>query len=161
AVSIRALDAYAPAPLKADYTRAIQRGAAWLATAAPATTEDHVFVLLGLNWARHDSPTVRRTAKALIAEQRPDGGWGQLPTLASDAYATGQTLFALTESGVLGPTSSVYRKGVQFLLITKLAEAFLHVPTRTLPVQTYFDSEFPHGTDQFNSTAATNWAVMA
>src|SRR6185503_13620913 len=127
AVSIRALDAYAPAPLKADYTRAIQRGAAWLATAAPATPEDHVFVLLGLNWARHDSPTVRRTAKALIALQRADGGWGQLPTLASDAYATGQALTALVRSGTVKPGDSVYRKGVRFLLDNQLADGSWYV----------------------------------
>jgi len=161
AVSIRALDAYAPAPLKADYTRAIQRGAAWLATAAPATTEDHVFVLLGLNWARHDSPTVRRTAKALIALQRADGGWGQLPTLASDAYATGQALTALVRSGTVKPGDSVYRKGVRFLLDNQLADGSWYVRTRAIPVQMYFDSEFPHGLDQFISAAATNWATMA
>jgi len=161
AVSIRALDAYAPAPLKADYTRAIQRGAAWLATAAPATTEDHVFVLLGLNWARHDSPAVRRTAKALIALQRADGGWGQLPTLASDAYATGQALTALVRSGTVKPGDSVYRKGVRFLLDNQLADGSWYVRTRAIPVQMYFDSEFPHGLDQFISAAATNWATMA
>ena len=33
--------------------------------------------------------------------------------------------------------------------------------TRTLPVQPYFDSEFPHEHDQFISDAATNWATMA
>jgi hypothetical protein len=33
--------------------------------------------------------------------------------------------------------------------------------TRTIPIQPYFDSEFPHGPDQFISAAATNWATMA
>ena len=161
AVSIRALDAYAPAPLKTEYTRAIQRGAASLAAAAPATTEDHAFVLLGLNWARHDSSAIRRTATALIALQRADGGWGQLPTLASDAYATGQALTALVRSGALKPRDAVYRKGVQFLLDSQLADGSWYVRTRAIPVQMYFDSEFPHGVDQFISAAATNWATMA
>jgi hypothetical protein len=30
-----------------------------------------------------------------------------------------------------------------------------------IPVMPYFDADFPHGTDQFISTAATNWAAMA
>ena len=161
AVSIRALDAYAPAPMKADYTGAIRRGAAWLTTVSPVTTEDHVFVLLGLYWARHDSPAIRRTADALIALQRADGGWSQLPTLASDAYATGEALTALVKSRTLKPSDPAYRKGVRFLLESQLADGSWYVRTRAIPVQPYFDSEFPHGPDQFVSAAATNWATMA
>jgi hypothetical protein len=71
----------------------------------------------------------------------------------------GQTLFALAESGALSRTSPAYRKGVQFLLGTQLADGSWYVQRRTLPSQTYFDSEFPHGTDQFISTAATNWLL--
>jgi hypothetical protein len=161
AVSIRALDAYAPAPVKADYTRAVRRGAAWLATATPATTEDHVFVLLGLHWARHDSPAIRRTGDTLIALQRADGGWSQLPTLASDAYATGQALTALVKSGALKSSDPAYRKGVRFLLDSQLEDGSWYVRTRAIPVQMYFDAEFPHGQDQFISAAASNWATMA
>jgi len=36
-----------------------------------------------------------------------------------------------------------------------------YVRSRSLPVQPYFDSDFPHGRDQFISAAATNRAVMA
>jgi hypothetical protein len=60
------------------------------------------------------------------------------------------------------PESIVGRGGPpQFLLNTQLADGWWYVQTRTLPAQRYFDSEFPHGADQFISTAATNWAVMA
>ena len=55
----------------------------------------------------------------------------------------------------------VYRNGIRFLLRTQLEDGSWYVATRTLPVQPYFDSEFPHGSDQFISDAATNWAVMA
>jgi len=40
-------------------------------------------------------------AQALVARQRQDGGWGPNRNLPSDAYATGETLWALKESGVL------------------------------------------------------------
>jgi len=161
ALAIRSLAAYAPTPLKADYARAVQRGAAWLATAAPVTTEDHAFVLLGLAWAHAGQATMRRPAEALLARQRSDGGWNQLPTLASDAYATGLALTALATSGAVAADHAAYRKGVQFLLNTQLDDGSWYVRSRAIPVQMYFDSEFPHGPDQFISAAATNWATMA
>ena len=35
-----------------------------------------------------------------VFDNGPDGGWGQLPTMASDAYATGQALYALHAGGL-------------------------------------------------------------
>lgn len=161
AVAVRALRAFAPAPLKADYERAIARGAAWLSAANANTTEDHAFLLLGLRWAGGSQASLKKTATALIARQRDDGGWNQLPTLSSDAYATGQALTALAQSGMVKPTDPVYERGVRFLLNTQLEDGSWYVRTRAIPVQPYFDSGFPHGVDQFISTAATNWATMA
>jgi hypothetical protein len=161
AVAMRALGAFAPVPLKAEYARAVQRGAAWLAAAAPKTTEDHAFVLLGLAWAHGSQAAIRSTADALVARQHDDGGWNQIPTLASDAYATGQVLVALARSGAMKPDHPVYRKGVRFLLDNQLEDGSWYVRTRAIPVQMYFDAEFPHGQDQFISAAASNWATMA
>jgi hypothetical protein len=96
-----------------------------------------------------------------MALQRADGGWSQLPTLASDAYATGQALTALVESGATKTTDRVYQNGVRFLLGTQLDDGSWYVRSRAVPIQPYFDSQFPHGTDQFISAAATNWATMA
>lgn len=161
AVAIRALRAYAPAPLKSHYERAATRGATWLAAATPTTTEDRAFMILGLAWAGDGKESMRKTAAALVAQQRPDGGWGQIPTLPSDAYATGQALVALSRSGAVKPRDAAYRKGVRFLLESQLDDGSWYVRTRAIPVQPYFDSEFPHGPDQFISAAATNWATIA
>ena len=38
-------------------------------------------------------------ASAVLAQQHPDGGWGQTPMLPSDAYATGQVLYFLDAAG--------------------------------------------------------------
>jgi hypothetical protein len=50
---------------------------------------------------------------------------------------------------------------VRFLLATQLDDGSWHVRSRAVPIQPYFDSQFPHGEDQFISAAATNWATMA
>ena len=161
AAALRALQIYAPRTKRDDYQRSIELAARWIETAQPMSTEDSVFQILGLQWAAAKKKAVRKSAEVLLTQQRADGGWGQLPTLASDAYATGQALVALGESGLIGPQSPAYRKGIEFLLRNQFADGSWYVQTRTLPVQLYFDSEFPHGADQFISTAATNWAVMA
>ena len=97
----------------------------------------------------------------LMAEQRSDGGWAQLPTLTSDAYATGQALVALKTTGALKAGDAAYRRGVQFLLKTQMEDGSWYVRSRSIPFQPYFESDFPYGADQFISAAATNWASMA
>jgi ankyrin repeat protein len=161
AASMRALQVYAPHSHAAEYQRSIAAAAGWLAKALPRTTEDRAFQLLGLTWAGRDTITIRRYAHALLAEQRSDGGWAQLPSLASDAYATGQVLVALAESGSVAPGDRAYARGVKFLLNTQLEDGSWFVRTRAVPVQPFFESGFPHGRSQFISAAGTNWAAMA
>jgi ankyrin repeat protein len=161
AMSLRALDVYAPRAQRAEYAKAIQLGADWLARAQPESNEDRAFQLLGLTWVHAAKQSIRKAALDLIALQQPDGGWAQTSTLSSDAYATGQALTALVESRSLAPSDPVYQRGVRFLLNTQLEDGSWHVRTRARPVQPYFDSEFPHERDQFISAAATNWATMA
>jgi len=161
AAAMRSLQFYAPKSKRAEYRKAVQLGARWLEAAQPKTTEDRVFLVLGLHWAGGSRQVLQRVAKELLSDQRADGGWAHLSTLSSDAYATGQALVALRESGVLNMNAPAYQRGVKFLTNSQLADGSWFVQTRTLPVQPYFDSDFPHGPNQFISTAATNWAVMA
>lgn len=163
AASLRSLQLFHPVPQRSDYEKAIQRAAQWLATNRAATTEDRAFQLLGLGWAKVERNTIERLAQDLLNEQRPGGGWAPLPmaSMQSDAYATGQVLVALREAGVLTVSSPAYARGVRFLLNTQLADGSWHVRTRAIPVQAYFESDFPHRQDQWISAAATNWATMA
>ena len=161
AITMRALLAFAPKPKQAEYARAVERGAAWLTETQPKTNEDYVYRLLGLGWAGANQVAIRRAARELIDLQRQDGGWAQLPTLSSDAYATGQALTALAEAGGMTVSDPVYQRGVNFLLGTQLEDGSWFVATRALPVQPYFDAEFPYERNQFISAAATNWATMA
>jgi ankyrin repeat protein len=161
ATAMRSIQIYGPRSKQDEYRKAVQLAGRWLETAQPKTTEDRAFLLLGIHWNGGNKQVMDRVAKDLLAEQRPDGGWAQLSTLASDAYATGQALFALSESHSLPVAAPAYQRGVQFLLKSQLADGSWHVRTRTLPVQPYFASDFPHGPDQFISAAATSWATMA
>jgi hypothetical protein len=152
---------YGPKSQRADYDKAVERAVRWLEKAQPTSTEDHVFKILGLIWGGGSQAAIQKTAQELLALQRSDGGWGQLSALASDAYATGQALVALRESRALAVKNSPYRRGIQFLLESQLEDGSWYIRTRALPIQPMFDSDFPHGPDQFISAAATNWAAMA
>jgi len=161
ASSMRALQIYAPAPRRSEYQKAIDRAAAWIARSTPMLTEDRVFQLFGLHWSGASAEAIQASARGLLAEQRADGGWAQLNTLESDAYATGQALVALAESGALPVTNPAYARGMQYLLRTQFADGTWYVRSRALPIQPYFESGFPYGRDQFIAAAATNWAATA
>ncbi len=161
ALGIRALRIYSPEGNPRDYQRSIERAAAWLLQAAPKATEERTFQLLGLSWANANRTAIERTTRQLSSEQRSDGGWSQLPTLQSDAYATGQALVALHQGGGLRVSDPVYRRGVEFLLKTQRGDGAWLVATRSIPIMPYFESGFPGGPDQWISAAATGWASMA
>ncbi|HYL37658.1 MAG TPA: ankyrin repeat domain-containing protein [Bryobacteraceae bacterium] len=158
AKGIRALQLYMIPGRKAEFEQRIARAAGWLEQAAPRTTEDRTMQLLGIAWAGRKPPQER--VKELIAVQRSSGGWGQTQDLPSDAYATGEALHALHESGM--PASDpVYSRGVEFLLRTQLEDGSWHVRTRAAAFQPYFESGFPHAHDQWISQGGTAWAVIA
>ena len=163
AVSLKSLQVYGPKSQRAEYDAAIKRARAWLMKAQPKTAEDRVFQLLGLRWAGVSAghAIIRRGVRALLANQRTDGGWAQLPTIASDAYATGQALVALREAKGLRATDRTYKRGIAFLLKTQLEDGSWYVKSRVIPLQPFFDSGFPHAHDQWISMAASNWATMA
>jgi len=161
ALSMRALQVYAPAAERADYQQAVARAAAWLRQADPHSTEEHAFRVLGLAWSGAGKAMIDAAAHALVKGQRRDGGWAQTATLTSDAYATGEALVALAQTGAIAVTSPAYKRGVAFLLKTQYGDGSWFVRSRALPLQPYFESGFPYGRDQFISAAATNWATQA
>ncbi|MEI9975798.1 MAG: prenyltransferase/squalene oxidase repeat-containing protein [Ignavibacteriota bacterium] len=79
----------------------------------------------------------------MIARQRPDGGWSQNPYLDSDAYATGENLFALVVSGHLQPGDEAFQRGVRYLLSTQEADGSWHVNSRSPKLQTLLRKRFP------------------
>jgi len=161
ALAIYAMKNYAPEAEKLSCEKAIARSVAWLEKATPVTNQDHVFRLLGLGWGGGSASAIREEAKSLAALQRADGGWSQLPAMATDAYATGEALFALGSAGRVAVGEPVYRKGLEYLLSTQAGDGSWHVRSRSIWLQPYFESGFPYGRDQFISTAGTAWATLA
>lgn len=163
AVTIRALQLYAPLNRRSEAKRRIEHARQWLVTAPPRSSEDRVMKLLGLRWAGAPTGQIQTARGAVGRGQREDGGWAQISTRQSDAYATGQALVALNQAGGLSVDDPVYQRGVKFLLRTQLSDGTWLVETRrTLsPGLPYFETGFPHGKHQFISYAATAWATMA
>jgi ankyrin repeat protein len=159
ALAIRAMQVYATPALKAEFAPRIARAREYLVRYRARTTDDAAMQIAGLHWTGGSEDKVRALARTLIAAQRPDGGWAQNPNLASDAFATGQALWALQESGALKPTDPVYQKGVKRLLATQWEDGSWYVRSRAPKFQPYFQSGFPFDHDQWISSAATSWAV--
>jgi squalene cyclase len=160
-VAIRGLQAFATAAQKPRCAQRLRTVRDWLTQTTAKDTEERVFCLWGLKAVGAGERIVRAAARDLIKSQRPDGGWAQVAALQSDAYATGSALVALGRAARLKAEDPVYRRGVQFLLKTQLQDGSWHVRSRSKPFQTYFESGFPHGKDQFISLAATSWAATA
>ena len=156
ALSLRALQIYGKDP-----DERVRRARQWLTTATPKTHEERVMQVLGLMWAGAATEEIQKASRALKASQHPDGGWSSLPGLESDAYATGQAMVALNWAGQLSTTDAAYQRGMTFLLRTQFPDGSWLVRTRSVPVQPYKESGFPHGADQWISASGTSWAAMA
>ena len=161
ALSIYSLKHYGPPAEKAGTDKAIARARAWLESAKPTATQDRAFHLLGLAWSGGNPEIIREAAQALRHTQRSNGGWAQFETLDTDAYATGEALYALRVGGKMPATDPTFRKGVDFLLRTQGSDGSWHVKSRSIWLQPYLETGFPYGQDQFISTAGTAWAAMA
>ncbi len=161
ALAIRGIKQFMWDGRKADLTAHVDAARVWLLHAKPIYNEDYVMQLLGLKWAGDQSHTGAALTAKLIAQQMPDGGWAQTANLRSDAYATGQTLLALSEAGGIRTSDSIYQRGVKFLLRTQHDDGSWLVRSRCPKLQPYFQSGFPYDHDQWISMAGTAWAAIA
>jgi len=161
AIIIRALRHYAIPARKQEFEQSIARARIWLTKAKPSTTQDYTMRLYGLHYAEAPQKDVKQAADALLALQRPDGGWAPNPHMQSDAYATGVALTSLAESKALTAHDAAFQRGVNYLLSTQFPDGSWYVRSRSIKIQPYFESGFPFGHDQWISTAATAWAAQA
>jgi ankyrin repeat protein len=159
--AVRVLKLWGPPARKPEFDKRIARARAWLVESKPRTTDDLALRLLGLAWTAAGKAEVQTAARALMAQQRPDGGWAATPNLQSDALATGESLYALRETASIGVADDVYQRGVRFLLSTQFEDGSWYVRSRAPKFQPYFQSGFPFDHDQWISSTATAWATVA
>ena len=108
-----------------------------------------------------DTERLQAMVGQLKQRQREDGGWAQTDDMESDAYATGITMAALLMAQPELAHEKWYFRGVKYLLETQKKDGSWLVLTRSKPIQEYFESDFPHGEDQFISISASCWSVIA
>lgn len=129
----------------AESLEPVRRGLEWLERQnEPPDTQAAVLRLLLASRFRPDRKAA--ATQRLLALQRPDGGWGQAGDLPSDAFATGQALYALGEAGFRGGGLSRARR---FLTFTQQPDGSWLVPSR-------------HSEEQGIATgySGTAWAVL-
>jgi hypothetical protein len=161
ALAARVLRAFPAKVQQDDLAGRVARARAWLVTSVPKTTDDAAFRLLGLRWLDAGPALLAAATATLESRQLTGGGWSQIDGLNPDAYATGLALVALHEGANVPGSHPAYRKGVEYLLRTQYPDGSWLVHKRSVPVNKYFESGFPHGKFQFSSFVGTAWATMA
>lgn len=93
-----------------------EKALAWLRS-AKGDEEPQAAALQLILWRRLGLPATdwEPLAKRIRSAQNADGGWGQTTGAKSDAYGTGQALYALAEAG-LAPSDEALLKGQSFLM---------------------------------------------
>lgn len=165
AVALRAIQLYLPAQFRSELEERQTRARGWLLAAKPRDSEEATYLLFGLHYAGANPEQCDGASHQLLALQRPDGGWAELPHLNSDAYSTGEALVALHIAGGMPVTDPAWQRGLRYLLSTQEKQGIWHVHTRQVSPASvsppYIETGFPYGHDQFISTDATCWAAMA
>ena len=161
ALSVRNIQYFVPPVWKKEVDRRVAKAREWLIRTNPETNEERAFQLLGMKWSNMNATEIVPFVKDLLNKQRADGGWSQLDSLSSDAYATGQSLYALYQAEALTVNDGAFKKGIEFLLKGQHPDGSWRIQSRTYPGVPYVYSGFPYGDHQFISAAGSNWATIA
>lgn len=130
---IMALEAETGADAPESQRASLAKAQAWLANAKlPTTVQDKVFKLLLASRAGKPRGDLQPTIDELLALQRADGGWNQLPDMPSDAYATGQVLYVLSLFGLTAERPEI-KRSIDLLVATQKADGSWPMTSRSTP----------------------------
>jgi len=113
---------------------AFEKGTAWLGSAKPKDLHQDkaLAVLMGVR-AGKSRESLQPMIDELLALQREDGGWRQtVPEAKSDAFATGQSLYALSLAGYSRERPEIQR-GIDFLVATQKSDGTWPMISRSTP----------------------------
>ncbi|WP_020469792.1 subclass B3 metallo-beta-lactamase [Zavarzinella formosa] len=136
---------------------ALAKAITWLDAAKRSDLhQDKVLkVLMGVRSGKPPK-TLQPTIDELLALQRADGGWSQtVPELKSDAFATGQTLYALSLAGFTADRPEI-KRGIDFLVATQKPDGAWPMISRSTP------NGDPGGAKLLTpiTCAASSWATL-
>jgi hypothetical protein len=130
-----AWEPYVPAdPAAAEKARASrEKAAAWLSTVERSMTTQAATWRLLLE-VRTAQPEAARQSRIdeLLKKQNADGGWSQTAEMPSDAFATGQALYALSIAGAK-PDQPPIQRAVQFLVASQKEDGSWPMTSRNHP----------------------------
>ena len=113
--------------------KALEKAIAWLNAKPVDIHQDQVMkILIGVRLGK-PREALQSTIDQLLASQRADGGWSQtVPELKSDAFATGQTLYALSLVGYDGERPEI-KRGIDFLVAAQKSDGSWPMISRSTP----------------------------
>jgi ankyrin repeat protein len=165
AVAVAAIREHSHGNRRADTEARVTRARAWLLSHTPRNTEERAFQIFGACVSGHDLPLLGKLAGELKATQQPDGGWASRDGLTSDAYSTGEALWALHNAAGVPTSDAAWQRGIDYLLRTQAKDGSWHVVSRLHPPAPvsppYFETGHSYGHDQFISAMGESWAVVA
>ena len=108
------------------------KGVRWLTETKSDGDPQSIAMRLVL-WRRLGRPAAEwePLVKRIRERQNPDGGWSQAKGMASDAWATGQALYALAHAGSK-PDDPVVQRAHAFLVKTQRADGSWPMTSRPL-----------------------------
>ena len=129
---------------KSDTALASEKAAAWLEKTKPSETSTQASGLRLLRDVRagNSAKELEGGIDRVLGLQNKDGGWGQDKGFKSDAFATGQALYFLSEAGVKKDRSQIQR-GVGFLVGSQKKDGSWPMTSRAHPGEKPFTNPVP------------------
>lgn len=132
--TIMALEGETKADAPESQRVALSKAIAWLDAANPSDLHQDktMKILMGARSGK-TREAIQATIDELLALQQADGGWSQtVPEPKSDAFATGQTLYALSLAGYSAEQPEM-KRAIDFLVATQSSDGSWPMISRSTP----------------------------